>query len=53
MLICWAVQIHDLKYSPDGRRFLVISGTTQAKLYDRDGDEQYTIFFLFFVFHSF
>ncbi|KAH9043727.1 hypothetical protein EDB85DRAFT_2138423 [Lactarius pseudohatsudake] len=34
--------IHDLKYSPDGQRFLVISGTTQAKLYDRDGEEQAT-----------
>lgn len=34
--------IHDLKYSPDGHKFLVISGTSQAKLYDRDGDEQAT-----------
>ncbi|KAI0314992.1 WD40-repeat-containing domain protein [Amylostereum chailletii] len=34
--------IHDVKYSPDGHRFLVISGTTQAKLYDRDGEEQAT-----------
>jgi WD40 repeat protein len=34
--------IHDLKYSPDGQRFLVVSGTTQAKLYDRDGEEQAT-----------
>ncbi|TFY74140.1 hypothetical protein EWM64_g9872 [Hericium alpestre] len=32
--------IHDLKYSPDGHNFLVVSGTTQAKLYDRDGEEQ-------------
>ncbi|KAH9950519.1 hypothetical protein B0H21DRAFT_881323 [Amylocystis lapponica] len=32
--------IHDLKYSNDGQQFLVISGTTQAKLYDRDGEEQ-------------
>ncbi|OBZ79623.1 WD repeat-containing protein 70 [Grifola frondosa] len=31
--------IHDLKYSNDGQQFLVISGTTQAKLYDRDGEE--------------
>ncbi|CAL1696532.1 unnamed protein product [Somion occarium] len=31
--------IHDLKYSNDGHQFLVISGTTQAKLYDRDGEE--------------
>jgi WD40 repeat protein len=33
-------QVHDLKYSNDGQRFLVVSGTTQAKLYDRDGEEQ-------------
>ncbi|OCH96601.1 transcription factor [Obba rivulosa] len=31
--------IHDLKYSNDGQQFLVISGTAQAKLYDRDGEE--------------
>ncbi|KAI0724346.1 transcription factor [Cerioporus squamosus] len=31
--------IHDLKYSNDGQQFLVVSGTTQAKLYDRDGEE--------------
>jgi hypothetical protein len=36
-------QIHDLKYSNDGQKFLVISGTTQAKLFDRDGEEQYVI----------
>jgi WD repeat-containing protein 70 len=34
-------QIHDLKFSNDGQQFLVISGTTQAKLYDRDGEEKY------------
>ncbi|KAF8898358.1 transcription factor [Infundibulicybe gibba] len=34
--------IHDLKYSNDGQKFLVVSGTTQAKLYDRDGEEQAT-----------
>ncbi|KAJ3872123.1 hypothetical protein F5051DRAFT_445486 [Lentinula edodes] len=34
--------IHDIKYSNDGQRFLVISGTLQAKLYDRDGEEQAT-----------
>jgi WD40 repeat protein len=33
-------QIHDLKYSNDGQKFLVVSGTTQAKLYDRDGEEE-------------
>lgn len=32
--------MHDLKFSNDGQKFLVISGTTQAKLYDRDGEEQ-------------
>ncbi|TBU35041.1 transcription factor [Dichomitus squalens] len=31
--------IHDVKFSNDGQQFLVISGTTQAKLYDRDGEE--------------
>ncbi|KAL0950885.1 hypothetical protein HGRIS_007644 [Hohenbuehelia grisea] len=31
--------IHDLKYSIDGQRFLVISGTTQPKMYTRDGEE--------------
>ncbi|KZT06383.1 transcription factor [Laetiporus sulphureus 93-53] len=31
--------IHDLKYSNDGQQFLVLSGTMQAKLYDRDGEE--------------
>ena len=36
-----SIQIHDLKYAPDGHRFLVISGTTQAKMYDRDGEELY------------
>ncbi|KAF9073742.1 transcription factor [Rhodocollybia butyracea] len=34
--------IHDIKYSNDGQKFLVISGTNQAKLYDRDGEEQAT-----------
>ena len=33
-------QIHDLKFSNDGRQFLCISGTIQAKLFDRDGEEQ-------------
>ncbi|CCM02207.1 uncharacterized protein FIBRA_04287 [Fibroporia radiculosa] len=31
--------VHDLKYSNDGQQFLAISGTLQAKLYDRDGEE--------------
>ncbi|KAF7320223.1 Transcriptional factor [Mycena kentingensis (nom. inval.)] len=34
--------IHDLRYSNDGQKFLVVSGTLQAKLYDRDGEEQAT-----------
>ncbi|KAI0690696.1 transcription factor [Cytidiella melzeri] len=34
--------VHDLKYSNDGQNVLVISGTTQAKLYDRDGEEKAT-----------
>ncbi|KAF8922330.1 transcription factor [Mucidula mucida] len=34
--------IHDVKYSMDGQKFLVASGTTQARLYDRDGEEQAT-----------
>ncbi|KAG6832215.1 hypothetical protein H0H92_004180 [Tricholoma furcatifolium] len=32
--------VHDLKYSNDGQKFLVVSGTTQIKLFDRDGEEQ-------------
>lgn len=31
--------IHDLKYSNAGDQFLCISGTSQAKLYNRDGEE--------------
>ncbi|KAH9853194.1 transcription factor [Lenzites betulinus] len=31
--------VHDVKFSNDGQQFLAISGTTQAKLYDRDGEE--------------
>ncbi|KZT21698.1 hypothetical protein NEOLEDRAFT_1164515 [Neolentinus lepideus HHB14362 ss-1] len=34
--------IHDVKYSHDGQWFLVISGTLQPKLYDRDGEEHAT-----------
>lgn len=34
--------IHDLKFSNDGRQFLCISGTIQAKLFDRDGEEKAT-----------
>ena len=32
--------VHDLKYSNVGDQFLCISGTSQAKLYDRDGEEK-------------
>ncbi|KAI0670109.1 transcription factor [Trametes maxima] len=31
--------VHDVKFSNDGQQFLVISGTTQAKMYDREGEE--------------
>lgn len=31
--------VHDLKYTNAGDKFLVISGTSQAKLYERDGEE--------------
>ncbi|KZT36616.1 WD40 repeat-like protein [Sistotremastrum suecicum HHB10207 ss-3] len=34
--------VNDLKYSNKGDQFLVISGTSQAKLYDRDGEEKAT-----------
>ncbi|KAF8807194.1 WD40 repeat-like protein [Phlegmacium glaucopus] len=34
--------IHDLNFSNDGSKFLCISGTTQAKIFDRDGEEQAT-----------
>ncbi|TFK41387.1 transcription factor [Crucibulum laeve] len=34
--------IHDLKFSNDGSQFLCVSGTAQAKLFDRDGEEQAT-----------
>ena len=32
-------KVHELKYSTGGEHFLVISGTVQPKLYDRDGEE--------------
>lgn len=32
--------MHDVKYSPAGDQFMVISGTCQAKIYDRDGEEK-------------
>lgn len=32
--------VHDLRYSNAGEQFLCISGTSQAKLYDRDGEEK-------------
>ncbi|KAJ7630701.1 hypothetical protein FB45DRAFT_990657 [Roridomyces roridus] len=34
--------IHDLKFSNDGQKFLVVSGTNQAKLYDKNGEEETT-----------
>ncbi|KAF8895046.1 transcription factor [Gymnopilus junonius] len=34
--------INDLKFSNDGSKFLCISGTSQAKLFDRDGEEEAT-----------
>ncbi|CAK5280130.1 unnamed protein product [Mycena citricolor] len=34
------VPINDLKYSNDGQKFLVITGTTQARLYNRDGEDE-------------
>ncbi|KAG8805552.1 hypothetical protein FRC17_005457, partial [Serendipita sp. 399] len=34
--------VNDLKYSIAGDQLLVISGTAQAKLYDRDGEETTT-----------
>ncbi|CAA7264705.1 unnamed protein product [Cyclocybe aegerita] len=32
--------VNDLKFSNDGTKFLCISGTTQARLFDREGEEQ-------------
>jgi hypothetical protein len=32
-------QIHDVDYSPDGQSLLVISGTLQPKMYNRNGEE--------------
>ncbi|KAG8734957.1 hypothetical protein FRC11_003561, partial [Ceratobasidium sp. 423] len=39
--------VHDLKYSNAGDKFLVISGTSQAKLYERDGEEVYVALYFF------
>lgn len=39
-LLC-AFQVHDMKYSNDGQRFLVASGTAQIKMFDRDGADLY------------
>ena len=33
--------VHDLKWSPAGDTLLVISGTSQAKVYTRDGGDEY------------
>ncbi len=35
----WRLQIHDLKFSGDGTKILVVSGTTQPKVFDREGEE--------------
>ncbi|KAG6837117.1 hypothetical protein H0H93_014423 [Arthromyces matolae] len=35
--------VNDLKYSNDGQKILVISGTNQARLFDRDGEEVYVV----------
>jgi hypothetical protein len=32
-----------VRYSNDGQKFLVITGTTQARLYNRDGEEEYVL----------
>lgn len=45
--------VHDLKYSNAGDQFLCISGTSQAKLYDRDGEEKCVFFFLSFFYWEF
>lgn len=42
--------VHDLKYSNAGDQFLCISGTSQAKLYDRDGEEKCVYIYAFMVF---
>ncbi|KAF4623358.1 hypothetical protein D9613_001607 [Agrocybe pediades] len=34
--------VNDLKFSNDGSKFLCVSGTTQVKLFDRDGEEEAT-----------
>lgn len=34
------MQVHVLDHSVDGQWLLVISGTMQAKVFDRDGDEE-------------
>lgn len=34
------VQVRDLDYSPDGQNLLVISGTNQAKVYNREGEAE-------------
>ncbi|KAG6891421.1 hypothetical protein C0992_007200 [Termitomyces sp. T32_za158] len=36
--------VNDIKYSNDGQKFLVVSGTTQIRLFDRDGEEQYVAY---------
>jgi hypothetical protein len=35
------MQIHEVAFSPDGKNLLVVAGTTQAKLYTREGEDGY------------
>ena len=32
--------MHDLDWSPDGQKLLVISGTVQPKIFNRDGEDE-------------
>lgn len=34
------VQVRDLDYSPDGQNLLIISGTNQAKVFNREGEAE-------------
>jgi WD40 repeat protein len=38
-MLSLGLQINDVKFSPDGQKFLVIPATLQPKLYGRDGEE--------------
>ncbi|KAG6885944.1 hypothetical protein C0993_007446 [Termitomyces sp. T159_Od127] len=41
-LLLTPTKVNDIKYSNDGQKFLVVSGTTQIRLFDREGEEQAT-----------